>query len=68
LASGGPLRGTDARKEAEHPHYLEDNIDVDNTFKQGGHLNVAGINYQTRRAVAALKRLQQLENNAPPRN
>jgi arylsulfatase len=33
----------------------------------GSSLNAAGINYQTLRAMEALKRLQQLEGMTPPR-
>jgi arylsulfatase len=41
---------------AEYPHQV------------GSSLNAAGVNYQTLRAAEALKRLNQLENLAPPRN
>jgi arylsulfatase len=34
----------------------------------GSSLNAAGINYQTLRAMEALKRLKELENVTPPRN
>jgi arylsulfatase len=36
-------------------------------FQAGSSLNTAGINYQTLRAMEALKRLQQLEGITPPR-
>ncbi len=37
-------------------------------FQEGSSLNAAGINYQTLKAAAALKRLQELENLSSPRN
>ena len=37
-------------------------------FQEGSTLNAAGINYQTLKAAAALKRLQELETLSPPRN
>jgi len=37
-------------------------------FQQGSSLNAAGINYQTLKAVEALKRLQELETIAAPTN
>ncbi len=37
-------------------------------FEDGTSLNAAGINYQTLRAAGALKRLQELDSLAPPRN
>jgi arylsulfatase len=36
-------------------------------FQVGSNLNAAGVNYQTLRAMDALKRLQQLEGITPPR-
>jgi arylsulfatase len=36
-------------------------------YQAGSSLNAAGINYQTLRAMEALKRLQQLEGMTPPR-
>ena len=37
-------------------------------FQQGSSLNAAGINYDSLKAMQAMKRLQQLESLAPPRN
>ena len=37
-------------------------------FQEGSSLNVAGINYQTLKAAAALKRLQELESLGNPNN
>ena len=37
-------------------------------FQEGSSLNAAGINYQTLKAVGALKRLQELEGLTPPSN
>src|SRR5215510_2619094 len=37
-------------------------------FQQGSSLNAAGINYNSLRAVEALKRLKELEAVSPPRN
>jgi arylsulfatase len=37
-------------------------------FQQGSSLNAAGINYNSLRAVEALKRLKELEGVSPPRN
>ena len=37
-------------------------------FQQGSSLNAAGINYQTLKAAAALKRLNELETIGAPRN
>ena len=37
-------------------------------FQQGSSLNAAGINYNSLRAVEALKRLKELESVSPPRN
>ncbi len=37
-------------------------------FQEGSSLNASGINYQTLKAAAALKRLQELENLSSPRN
>jgi arylsulfatase len=41
---------------------------TDYPYQAGSSLNAAGVNYQTLRAAEALKRLNQLENLAPPRN
>ena len=37
-------------------------------FQEGSSLNAAGINYQTLKAAAALKRLQDIETLANPHN
>ncbi len=37
-------------------------------FQDGDSLNAAGINYNTLKAASALKRLNEIENLAPPRN
>ena len=37
-------------------------------YQEGSSLNAPGINYQTLKAAAAMKRLQQLENLARPNN
>jgi len=37
-------------------------------FQQGSSLNAAGINYDSLKAMQAMKRLQQLESLSPPRN
>jgi arylsulfatase len=37
-------------------------------FQEGGSLNAGGINYQTLKAAAALKRLQDIETIGAPRN
>jgi arylsulfatase len=37
-------------------------------FQDGGSLNAAGINYNTLKAAAALKRLQEIESLTPPNN
>jgi arylsulfatase len=37
-------------------------------FQEGSSLNPAGINYQTLKAAAAMKRLQEIESLASPRN
>ena len=37
-------------------------------FQQGSSLNAAGVNYQTLKALEALKRLQELESIASPSN
>jgi arylsulfatase len=37
-------------------------------FQEGTSLNAAGINYQTLKAAAALKRLNEIESLAPPNN
>ena len=37
-------------------------------YQAGSSLNAAGINYQTLKAMEALKRLQQLESISPPSN
>lgn len=37
-------------------------------FQEGSSLNAAGINYQTLKNMAALKRLQELETIARPNN
>jgi arylsulfatase len=37
-------------------------------FQQGSSLNAANINYDSLKALQAMKRLQQLENLRPPSN
>src|SRR5262249_32401106 len=37
-------------------------------FQEGTSLNAAGINYQSLKAAAALKRLQEIESLSPPSN
>ena len=37
-------------------------------FQQGSSLNAAGINYNSLKAMQAMKRLKELESLAPPRN
>jgi arylsulfatase len=37
-------------------------------FEEGSSLNAAGINYQTLKAAAVMKRIQELENLSSPRN
>jgi hypothetical protein len=37
-------------------------------FQQGSSLNAAGINYNSLRAVDAIKRLKELESLGPPHN
>jgi arylsulfatase len=37
-------------------------------FQQGSSLNAAGINYNSLKAMEALKRLKELESLSPPRN
>ena len=37
-------------------------------FQEGGSLNAGGINYQTLKAAAALKRLQDIETIGAPGN
>ena len=40
----------------------------DYPFQEGSSLNAAGINYQTLKAAAALKRLKEIESLSPPHN
>ena len=37
-------------------------------FQEGSSLNAAGINYQSLKATAAMKRLHELESLSPPNN
>ena len=37
-------------------------------FQQGSSLNAAGINYDSLKAMQAMKRLKELETLAPPHN